>query len=250
MEAALQKLNPALLENIRNAKSQEERVKLAADAIDQAKTASEKAALATTMFGDAGAKLVPVFDGGAVAIERTAQKAREMGVIVDRELIARADELGDEFDTATKIMATQFKQAMVDLAPVLIATATLAGNVAKAIAAIVDSFRDLENQSTKALTEKQATLMGSEGGHRAQLNRLETEGLKDYGPEYVEDAGKELKAQLETLNKSENEIITLLQARSEFNAKLKKTTAGDGTGDDGDQTLPPLTPGSSSSSRN
>lgn len=156
MVTALQKLNPALLESIRNAQSQEQRFRMAVDAINAAATASEKAALSTAMFGDAGGKLVVAFDGGSAAIDRTAASARQMGLIVDRELIARADELGDKFDTASKVMDLQFKQTMIDLAPVMISTMQIAGDVARAIAAIVDSMQALDNQSTKGLQTGQA----------------------------------------------------------------------------------------------
>lgn len=122
MSAALTKLNPELLRNIRAATSQEERVRLAADAIAATGSASEKAALSVALFGDAGAKLADVFAGGSKAIDSAMASAKRLGLIVSRDLIARADELGDEFDTATKVLDLQFKQALVDLAPILTST--------------------------------------------------------------------------------------------------------------------------------
>lgn len=151
MATALAKLNPELLKNIQNATSQEQRVRLAADAIAAAGTSADKAALSVALFGDSGAKLVDVFADGARSIDATMAKAKALGLIVDRDLIARADELGDELDTATKVMDLQFKQALVDLAPLLVGTAQFVGALASAVRGLASEFTALENRSTSAL---------------------------------------------------------------------------------------------------
>lgn len=120
MVTALQVLNPELLKNIQAATTQEQRVKLVADAIKNAKDQAQAAAIATAAFGDSGVKLVAVFSEGGDAIDRTIAKAKEMGIVVDREVIERADELGDKFDTVATIIDTRLKSALVNLAPQLI----------------------------------------------------------------------------------------------------------------------------------
>jgi len=137
MVTQLRALNPALLESVRAATLQEERIRLVADALAGEESGAKRAAIATAAFGDAGLKMVDAFQGGAASIDRTVARARELGIVVDRELIARADELGDEFDTASKVMDLQFKQALVDLAPLMISAAQLAGNIAGGIKDIV-----------------------------------------------------------------------------------------------------------------
>ena len=147
MVAALQALNPELLRNIQLATTQEERLKLAADAIDQAGSASEKAAVATALFGANGARMVEVFNGGAAALEATAQKARDLGIIVDRELIARAEELGDEFETASKVIDINLKSALVNLAPTMVWLVERAGDLAKAFNIVIDQFKAVEDRT-------------------------------------------------------------------------------------------------------
>lgn len=141
MVAALKALNPALLENIRSATSQAERVRLVADALRDAKSASERAAIATAAFGEAGLKMGDALRGGAAAIDETMQKAKALGIIVDRDLIKRADKLGDEFDTATKVLDLQFKQILVELAPILT-------QVAGAVADLIRQLRGLGTVKT------------------------------------------------------------------------------------------------------
>ena len=157
MVTALKALDIGLLENIRNAKTQEDRIKLVADALANTTDASKKAAIATAAFGDAGLKLADVFKGGADEIERMQVRAKEMGLIVDRELIDRAETLGDEFDTTTKIVHLQLMQALVDLGPVLVWLTGLAGGLAEQIGGAVDNLKPLAEQ-------RRSTIEGSLAG--------------------------------------------------------------------------------------
>jgi hypothetical protein len=147
MVAALKALNPELLRNIQLATTQEERLRLAADAINEAGSASEKAAISTALFGANGARMVEVFNGGAAALDATAAKARELGIIIDRELIARADELGDEFDTAAKVIDINLKSALVNLAPTIVWLVERAGDLARAFNIVIDQFKDVEDRT-------------------------------------------------------------------------------------------------------
>lgn len=154
MVSALQKLNPALLDSIRAATTQEQRVRLAADALNAAGSASEKAALAVALFGESGTRLVDAFAGGSAAIDSMQAKAKTLGLIVDRELIARADTLGDEFDTVTQIVDLQLKSALVSLGPVLIYLTQLTGNLASTIGYVVEGMKATGDQSTAALEQR------------------------------------------------------------------------------------------------
>ncbi|MDB5574982.1 MAG: hypothetical protein JWR80_158 [Bradyrhizobium sp.] len=265
MVQALKALNPELLENIRNSKSQEERVKLVADAIDKEADASRKAAIASAAFGDVGTKLVSVFQGGAAAIEQTAIKARELGIIVDRDLIARADALGDEFDTATKVIDIQFKQALVNLAPILTATAGLIADITSGISQFIDSMRAYENQTSHLLNlqlfqigqqrlDLENKILEKQQEQRDEAEKLSATardlGFKDTlnpalsGQSEIED----LKAQNEELGKKAELITNVMNARNKDAAAV----AGSKSGDHGDDQvkLPPLTTPSSSPTRN
>ncbi len=151
MVTALKALNPELLENIRSAATQAERVKIVADAINAEADASRRAAIATAAFGEAGSKLAGVFEGGADQIERLQVSAKNLGLIVDRELIARADQLGDEYDTTAKIVDLKLKRALVNLGPVLIWLTGLAGGVAEQLGQAVDGLNAIERRATATL---------------------------------------------------------------------------------------------------
>lgn len=131
MTTALTKLNPALLIAIQNATSQEERLRLVADALSRIEDPARRAATAMAIFGESGGKIATSFDKGAASIDQTMAKARQLGIIVDREMIERADEWGDELDAAWKVVDINLKQAFVELAPLLIQAVQLAGEFAK-----------------------------------------------------------------------------------------------------------------------
>lgn len=158
MFTALKTLNPELLENVRQARSQEERIRLVADALGKEENAARRAAVATALFGDSGSKIATAFEGGAAAMDATMRKARELGLVVDRDLIAKADELGDEFDTATQIIDIQLKQALVNLAPVLTWLSGLAADLTRQFNLAVDGMKGTEGQQLSTLEAQLSAL--------------------------------------------------------------------------------------------
>lgn len=163
MVAALKGENAELLRNIQLATSQEERLRLVADALSKIRDSSQKAALASAVFGNAGTDLVAVFEGGADAIDETIRKARELGIIVDRDTIARADELGDKFDTVSEIIDNKLKTALVNLGPTLVWVLELLNSIitlsADALRGVGDFMAEGDAQvSTQGLRDEFATL--------------------------------------------------------------------------------------------
>lgn len=142
MVSTLKALDPILLRNIQNATTQEERFRLVADALRDASSAAQAAAIASAAFGDQGPKVVAAFRGGADEIDRMAAKARDIGLILDNSIIQRADEMGDQFDTMTQVLDLQLKSALLELGPVLIGLTGYAAGFAKEIRNAVDILKD------------------------------------------------------------------------------------------------------------
>lgn len=61
-----------------------------------------RAAIATKLLGEAGAKLVPLLQGGAAALAEARQEARDLGLVIDSDTIKAGDDLGDSM---TKLQA-------------------------------------------------------------------------------------------------------------------------------------------------
>jgi hypothetical protein len=134
--AGLSKLNPELLRAVLTAQDQEERLKLVADAMSRMTDATEKAALATTVFGRGGADMVRVLDGGRESLDKMVATARRLGIVISESAIKKAGELDDELTRQTQIINTQWNTALVNMGPILLRTATgvahLTGQVAEA----------------------------------------------------------------------------------------------------------------------
>lgn len=185
----LKELNPELLKQLQSAKTQEERFRLVANAVQAATSETEKAAIASAAFGRNGARMVELLKGGADGFDKMAIEARRLGLVIDRDLLAKAEQMNDELSTASKVMDAEFSRAMINLAPLLISTARLAGDVAGGIRSIVDAMKSLEGKSKQGLletlAEKQANLKKAEtssvagfilkGADGEGLNRLRAE---------------------------------------------------------------------------
>lgn len=77
-----------------------------------------RAALASQLFGDdAGPKLALALAQGAQAIDSLRQKARDLGLIMDEDLIRASEEANDTISTLTQVIGVQFKSALVESAP-------------------------------------------------------------------------------------------------------------------------------------
>lgn len=223
MVAALKALNPELLANIQAATSQEQRIRLVADAMDREQDSSRKAALATAAFGDAGARMVEVLRGGSVALEATAQKARQLGIVVDRDLIDNAEELGDRFETATKIISVNFQKALVDLAPTMVWIAEKAATLAKGIRDLHDAFSLLENRSSEALKSELADLGKQRLDNENQMIRIRggeapADGI--FGTSFGASTPGEMLQELERANEAlavqEQRILAILDSRQKL----------------------------------
>jgi len=203
----LKALNPELLKNLQLAQSQEERLRIVADALDREADASKKAAIASALFGDSGARMVEVLKGGSSALEDTARKARALGIVIDNSLIARAETLNDQFSTAQKVIDLQFKQALIELVPVIMGTAQAIGVLARSINVTVDQMRSLDQrvfirplQNQLIAIQNQRALLSMD----VQKSKEFIEALGENNPsaafEAVSVAGKE--AEMERLMQS------------------------------------------------
>lgn len=230
MVTALKGENAELLRNLQLAKNQEERLRIAADAIDKVDDANKKAALSTALFGNSGTKLVAAFEGGAAAIDATIGKARDLGIIIDRDTIAKADELGDKFDTAATIISTKFSKVLIELAPLLVWTAEVASGLATALNLVIDGFKGLEFKSTDtlrtSLTEIDKLIAASK---QPELNTDANGQITVANPMDVQlDPGK-----VQELLAEKKKIEEILANRPSF----REFPPGAGGGDSGD--LPP-----------
>jgi hypothetical protein len=164
--AGLLKLNPELLRNVLNAKDQEERLKLVAEALDKTKDAAKRAALSAALFGDAD--MARVFEGGAAGIDKMVAAAKELG-IHSAEEIKRAHEYDEALTDINKSINATVDSLVINLGDALVGTSKLfqagiegAGNYIKQVKELALTLQAFEQDpSGKNLAD---FLLGPKGG--------------------------------------------------------------------------------------
>ncbi|WP_163371080.1 hypothetical protein [Endozoicomonas acroporae] len=91
----LEKTNPALLQQMQAASSNEEAFKLYVDAMRQAKDPAKQAAMASAAFSRQGIKLAGIAKASADAVEQMRQRAHALGLVMSNEDAKAAEEFAD-----------------------------------------------------------------------------------------------------------------------------------------------------------
>lgn len=164
---AFKELGISLKDSEGNLKASDKLLGEVADRMMKVKDPADKLRLAFKMFDTDGAAMVNVLANGSKGLDEFSAKARDLGIVVDRHVIARSQELSAEFETATRILDLQFKQALVNLAPIMVGIAERAARLAGDIRSVVDSMRDLENQGSQSLDGRMRSL----GAERMAVER-------------------------------------------------------------------------------
>ena len=118
--SGLLKLNPELLRAVLTAGDQEERLKLVANAMSRTTDATQKAALAAAAFGKWRHRSCQSTGRRCCFLDKFMATARELGIIVPKDLIDRASKLNDKLNVLSKVMDINISQALVNAAPLLV----------------------------------------------------------------------------------------------------------------------------------
>ena len=111
----LQVLDPIAAKQIQTARSQEEALRIVAEAIERADTTSKAAAISVAAFGGAGVELAAVFRTGAEGIDAYRAEAERLGIVLDDDLVAAAQHANDEIDRLTLTVGTKFSAAILSV---------------------------------------------------------------------------------------------------------------------------------------
>ena len=94
--------------------------------------------IADELFGGtAGERYVELLDTGAAEIRKQIELAGDLGIVMDEDLIARAEELDQKFAIVSQTVGTKLQAAIVA--------------AASALARFIDGFRAFEQQSNRSL---------------------------------------------------------------------------------------------------
>ena len=130
----LKNADAGLLNLLRNSRNQREAFLILSDAIGNATSATDKARIANAAFGRSGIEMVRILDQGGDGLLKTTQRAKELGLVYDKQLLAKQEKLNNELGIFNKVISVQFKSILVQLAPVLTSLAQKTADWAREIA--------------------------------------------------------------------------------------------------------------------
>jgi hypothetical protein len=112
-------VNLALTDGHGKLLTQEQLMYRAADAIQHAKSEQEQLAIATTLYGRSGNRLLPMLKDGSKGMAAMAAQARALGVVISGADVAAGDTFGDTLDDVTGLVGGLKNEIGFRLLPVL-----------------------------------------------------------------------------------------------------------------------------------
>ncbi len=100
-------------------KSQEEMMKEALFALADMENGTEKAKLATELFGKAGIELMPMLNGGSEAIQELTDRSHELGLVMSDETVNAGVVLGDTMDDVKGAFGAVVTKLGAEFMPIL-----------------------------------------------------------------------------------------------------------------------------------
>lgn len=118
---------PTVLDQVKATRNVAEAYEVVADAARDMRSEEERTILIAKAFGEEGRKMSQLFAEGATGIRAARQEARELGVVLDQDMLTAAGKVQREFDVFAMILDTRFKQAVIATHEVLSPLADLMG---------------------------------------------------------------------------------------------------------------------------
>ncbi|MDA8485168.1 hypothetical protein NNO07_19040 [Pseudomonas resinovorans] len=90
-----------------------------ADRFESYEDGAAKAALAQDLFGKSGTKLIPLLNSGSAGIRELTDQAQRLGLVLDQETAAAAEEFNDSLSVLSKVSVGFSNELAADLLPSL-----------------------------------------------------------------------------------------------------------------------------------
>lgn len=200
---------------------------------------ANKTALATAIFGKAGAAMIPLLNAGAAGLAEAKKEAEDLGLVIDSKTAKSAEAFNDNLTRLHRVATGLWVQVASQLAPELEKLSTIlvnnakSGNLAKAAAeGIAGSLTGV--LQVGMLVSTMWSRLGAEWiAFKAVFTAKGDKGISGAWDAYIE-AGKEtqrqiaaVKAQFEDdpLGKTTDALANLGKAQGEANKNLRDAPA-------------------------
>jgi hypothetical protein len=185
MVEKLRESHPDLLREINLTETNAERLELIATALRNARNERERTILANAAFGESGLAVAQMLERQQGGIEGLTARAREMGVVVDESVLRRAEMMENRLGVAARVIDVNMKQAFIDLAPVLVASAegfaSFAQGVRRATEAMHPFFEELMKVQRITFEDTAADLETQLAGMETLWSQLDALSRREFG---------------------------------------------------------------------
>ncbi|RLC39121.1 hypothetical protein DRH27_00545 [Candidatus Falkowbacteria bacterium] len=122
--SGLKDLDQELLRNIVTADGQEAALKIVADAIKNADSAAERAAITNAAFSRSGVAMVAALKDGAEGLNAFAAEAHNLGLVIEEDLIRSAERYDDQLLNLSRRISATFGAGFLDLVTTVLDSST------------------------------------------------------------------------------------------------------------------------------
>lgn len=137
----LDKYDTTLKETIRTSSDTGEALDVILEAMAGIEDQAERAAFASANFGrTAGIRMVNLVKGGTEALDAMRQEARDLGLVLDEELLRGAENANDALTRTRGIVGVNFQKVLLSLAPIIERIGLAFGQAAPAIADLAEKL--------------------------------------------------------------------------------------------------------------
>ncbi len=187
----LQKMDPALLQNVQAARTVDEAFEIVMRRAAALGSTLDRNALLAAAFGrTAGPLMANLIDDGIESLDRLRERARDLGIVLDEELIRNAERAKDEMDTLGTVISANVTRAVLGLAPALADASTGLANFAVDVGDAYEKLRlffegdwNFEGLSLGATRRKVADLKEEMIALAREVNALSDEDV----PAFLDD---------------------------------------------------------------
>lgn len=195
-----------------------------ADEVNKLPSPMEKTAVATQLFGRSGAPMLNLLREGADGMARMQEEARELGVVIDEDLIRNAEEAQTQIDLMSRVISANLSSALINLAPLLTSTAASIASLSKVVSEFGYKSGDepLNGEGLKALAKEYKGLE-KELGAVNQAQSLYNANIEQFG----EKSGQAVAATTR-LAEAEDSLAAAIKNKQEKQAAVESARSGIG----------------------
>jgi len=113
-----------------------------ADAMKGMSVQTDRNRIAMRLFDSEGVALVNMLRDGSAALDKKRQSARELGIVLEEDLIRGAEDAEDQLGLMAQVVKAQLSRALIELAPLLVGGAKLVAELAAAFGLAIRGIND------------------------------------------------------------------------------------------------------------